>query len=71
MKFRSDECGRGFGYRTNGKFMTFHFDESHIQVKDRSGRKTVPVWKWFSASGAGDFVRIDDKLKAEKYLNIL
>jgi DDE superfamily endonuclease len=54
-------------YRRNGT----RFEENHIQVQDRSGRKTVPVWAWFSASGAGYFVRIEGKLNADKYINIL
>lgn len=54
-------------YRRDGT----RFDQNHVQVKDRSGRKTVPVWAWFSASGAGDFVRIDGKFTSEKYLQIL
>jgi len=64
---RSYECGRVFVYRTNGT----RFDPNHVQITDRSGRKTVPVWAWFSASGPGDFVRIHGKLTAEKYLAIL
>lgn len=32
---------------------------------------TVPVWGWFSARGAGDFVRIFGKFNKEKYLEIL
>lgn len=31
----------------------------------------MPVWAWFSANGAGDFVRIEGKLNTEKYLQIL
>jgi hypothetical protein len=31
----------------------------------------VPVWAWFSASGAGDFVRINGKQDSEKYLAII
>lgn len=31
----------------------------------------MPVWAWFSASGAGDFVRIEGKLTAVKYVRIL
>ena len=32
---------------------------------------SVPVWGWFSAGGAGDFVRIAGKFNKEKYLEIL
>ena len=64
---RSDECGRVFVYRKNGT----RFDADHIQIKDTSGRMTVPVWGWFSAGGAGDFVRIAGKFNKEKYLEIL
>lgn len=31
----------------------------------------MPVWAWFSASGAGDFVRIQGRFVKEKYLDIL
>lgn len=54
-------------YRHDGT----RFEKNHVQVKDRSGRKSVPVWAWFSASGAGDFVRIQGKFTSEKYLEIL
>lgn len=42
-----------------------------MQIYDRSGRKTVPVWGWFSADGAGDLVRIEGKFNKERYLDIL
>jgi hypothetical protein len=29
------------------------------------------VWAWFSAAGAGDFVRIEGNLVKEKYVDIL
>lgn len=64
---RSDECGRIFVYRRDGT----RFDKNHFQVTHQSGRKTVPVWAWFSASGAGDFVQIDGRFVKEKYLDIL
>ena len=54
-------------YRKDGT----RFNPDHVQVTDRSGRKTVAVWAWFSASDPGDFVRICGKLNAEKYLEIL
>jgi hypothetical protein len=56
-----------FVYRRDGT----RFDNNHVQIKDRSGRKTVPVWAWFSARGPGDFVRIHGKFNSEKYLEIL
>ncbi len=43
-----------FVYRTNGT----RFDTNHVQIKDRSVRKSVPVWAWFSASGSDDSVHI-------------
>ena len=67
LNARSDECGRVFVYRRDGT----RFDKYHVQIKDRSGRKSVPVFAWFSASGAGDFVRIHGTFTAEKYLEIL
>ena len=67
LNARSDECGRVFVYRRDGT----RFDKNHVQIKDRSGRKSVPVFAWFSASGAGDFVRIHGTFTAEKYLEIL
>ena len=54
-------------YRANG----IRIDLNHVKIKDRSGRKSVPVWAWFSASGPGDFVRIHGNLNAKKYLEIL
>lgn len=56
-----------FVYRLDGT----RFDKNHVQIKDRSGRKSVPVWAWFSARGAGNFVRIHGKFNSEKYLEIL
>jgi hypothetical protein len=64
---RSDECGRVFCYQENGT----HFHNEHIQVKDGSGRKTVPVWAWFSADGPGNFVRINGRLNSVKYIEML
>lgn len=52
LNIRSDECGRVFVYRRDGT----RFDNNHVQITDRSGWKSVPVWAWFSASGAEDFV---------------
>jgi hypothetical protein len=54
-------------YRRDGT----RFGKNHIQIKNRSGRKSVPVFAWFSAIGAGDFVRIQGKFTGEKYLEIL
>ena len=64
---RSDECGRIFCYRENGT----RFHKDHVQVKDGSGRKTVPVWAFFSADGPGTFVRINGRLNSVKYIYIL
>ena len=65
--FSSDECGRVFVYRKDGT----RFDRAHIQMIHNSGRKSVPVWAWFSADGGGDFVRINGRFNKEKYLEIL
>jgi hypothetical protein len=43
INIRSDECGRIFCYRENGT----RFHKDHVEVKDGSGRKTVPVWACF------------------------
>ena len=37
----------------------------------RSGRKSVPVWAWFSFEGAGAIHRITGRLTSEKYIQIL
>ena len=65
--FSSNECGRVFVYRKDGT----RFDRAHIQMIHNSGRKSVPVWAWFSADGGGDFVRINGRFNKEKYLEIL
>ena len=64
---RSEECGQQFVYRTNGT----RFHPCHTQTLKRSGRKSVPVWAWFSSQGAGAVHRIDGRLTAEKYISIL
>ena len=64
---RLEECGRQFVYRTNGT----RFHPCHTQTLKRSGRKSVPVWAWFSSQGAGAVHRIDGRLTAEKYISIL
>ncbi len=64
---RSDECGRIFAYRKKGT----RFARENVQAVHNSGRKTVPVWAWFSADGGGDFVRIQGRFNSEKYLDIL
>lgn len=63
----SHECGRSFVYRTNGT----RFDPGHTQIIKRSGRKSIPVWAWFSSDGAGIIHRINGRLTAEKYIRIL
>ena len=65
--FRSDECGRVFVYRPDGT----RFQPQHIQVKDASGRKTVPVWGFFYSSGRGDLIQIDGRLTAVQYRELL
>jgi hypothetical protein len=76
----SDDCTRAsppkdFGRKTVGGspifFLPSYPSYFHVQVKDRSRRKSVPLWAWFSASDAGDFVRIHGKFTSEKYLEIL
>ena len=66
---RSEECGRQFVYRTNRT----RFHPCHTQTLKRSGsgRKSVPVWAWFSSQGAGAVHRNDGRLTAEKYISIL
>ena len=63
----SDECGRVFVYRQDGT----RFEDGHVQIYDRSGRKTVPVWASFSSAGPGPFVKIAGRFVKEKYLDIL
>ncbi len=63
---RSDECGRIFVYRKDET----RFDKDHVQVTNSSGRKTVPVWAWFSAEGGLDFVSTNGWFIKEKYLEI-
>ena len=64
---RSDECGRVFVYRTNGT----RFQPGHTQTTKHSGRKTIGVWAWFTAEGAGSIHRIVGRLNAEKYIDVL
>ena len=64
---RFHECGRVFVYRRNG----IRFDKENVQVVDRSGRATVPVWGCFAASGDGPLVRIEGRFNKEKYIDIL
>lgn len=65
--YRSNECGRTFVYRTNGS----RFHPGHTQLIKESGRKTVPVWAWFSFDGPGAIHRIDGNLTGQKYVDIL
>jgi len=65
--FRTDECGRVFVYRPDGT----RFQPQHIQVKDASGRKTVPVWGFFYSYGRGDLIQIDGRLTAVQYRELL
>lgn len=64
---RSQECGRSFVYRTNGT----KFQPGHIQTVKRSGRQSASVWAWFSSEGAGEIHRIDGRMTAEKYVDML
>ena len=64
---RSDECNRAFAYRANGT----RFQRQHVQIKDGSGRKTVPVWGFFCSRGPGELVRIDGRLTGLQYIRIL
>ena len=56
-----------FVYRKDGT----RFDKNNVQIYDSSGRKTVPVWAWISADGAGDIVCIEGTFNKEKYIDIL
>ena len=42
-----------------------------MQTVARSGRKSVPVWAWYSQDGAGSLHRIEGSLKKEQYVHIL
>lgn len=64
---RSDECGRLFVYRIDGT----RFQREHVQMKDGSGRKTVPVWSFFCSRGPGQLVRIQGRLTGQQYIQIL
>ena len=64
---RSEECGRSYVYRVNGT----RFQPGHTKSIKRSGRTSVPVWAWFSCSGAGAITRIEGRLTAQKYKKIL
>jgi hypothetical protein len=37
----------------------------------RSGRKSIPVWAWFSSDWAGTLQHINGRLTGEKYFSIL
>ena len=63
----SDECGRVFAYRKNGT----RYEKDNVQVYDRSGRKTTPVWACYSGDGPGLFLQIEGRFVKEKYLDIL
>lgn len=56
-----------FVYRTNGT----RFQPGHTQTIQRSGRKSIPVWAWFSAEGAGAIHKFTGRLTGEKYVQIL
>jgi hypothetical protein len=67
FNFRSDECGRVFVYHPNGT----RFEKDHVQIYDRSGRKTVPVWGCFSAEGSGPLIQIHGRFTGQQYVEIL
>lgn len=56
-----------FVYRRNGT----RFEDGHVQIYDRSGRKSIPVWSCFYSGGPGPFVKIEGRFVKEKYLSIL
>ena len=64
---RSQECNKPFVFRTKG---TRH-DPGHIMSVKRSGRKSVCVWGWMSAEGAGFLHRINGRLTSQQYIRIL
>ena len=61
------ESGRSFVYRVNGT----RFMPGHTKIIKKSGRKSVPVWGWFSCDGAGDLYRINGRLTGKQYVKIL
>jgi hypothetical protein len=65
--FRSDECGRVFVHRPNGT----RFEKDHVQIYDRSWRKTVPVCGCFSAEGSGPLIQIHGRFTGQQYVEIL
>ncbi|EFX67530.1 hypothetical protein DAPPUDRAFT_63850, partial [Daphnia pulex] len=65
--FGSHENGRPFVIRTNGT----RFVPGHTFSIKRSGRKSIPVWGWFSFDEAGAIHHINGRLTAEKYIRVL
>ena len=56
-----------FVYRPDGT----RFYPEHVQVRDSSGRTTVPVWGFFDSRGRGDLIQIDGKLDSHQYVALL
>lgn len=54
-------------YRVNGT----RFMPGHTKTIKRSGRRSIPVWAWFSCDGAGDLYHINGRLTGKQYVRIL
>ena len=53
------------------QLISFLFRHGHVQIFDKSGRKSVPVWGAFCAHGPSSLIRIEGSLNADKYIEIL
>ena len=54
-------------YRADGT----RYKKEHVQPVDRSGRVSVPLWGFFTGEAGGKLVRIDGRLTAIKYIDLL
>lgn len=65
--FKSNEHGRRHLWRVNNT----RYEPRHINPNDSSGRITVNMWGWMSASGPGELVYIDGRATGQSHAVIL
>lgn len=65
--FSVDESGEVWLHRPRGK----RYESRYVHPRRKSGRFSVAIWGWMTASGPGEIVRIEGNLNSSQYVDIL
>jgi len=71
MVDESTFCTTSYGVTLVRRPLGTRFDEQYLKFVQRSGRRSVSVWRILTGDGLGPLVRIDGRFTAERYADIL